>query len=101
MVRAFLAKGGIIDPAHSRGEPDPALLVEHAIVVVGALAPDFLVVPIGRGLRRLRGGRGMERRPERFRSVWIRDGHLEERHLVRLWIEDRQIVAGVLGRTVK
>src|SRR5262245_65470858 len=93
MVRALLAEYWIIEPAHGRGKPDPAILVEHAVVVVGALAPDFLVAPIGRGLRRLRHSRGMEERAERFGCVRARGRHLGGRPLVRLRIEDRHIVA--------
>ena len=63
----FLQKAGLFDAAHGRRKPHPALLVEHAIVVVGPLAPDLLLAPVGRGRRRLRGGGGMERRSERFR----------------------------------
>ena len=101
MVRILLAEGWVLDSAHGRGEPHPAGLVEHAVVVVGALTPDLLVSPIGRGLVRLRCGGGMERRPERFRRIRIRDRHFEERRLVRLRVEDRHVVARVLGRPVE
>src|SRR5262249_13293770 len=39
MVRTLLAECWIIDPAHGRGKPHPAALVEHAVVIVGALVP--------------------------------------------------------------
>jgi hypothetical protein len=101
MVGALLAEGRIVDAAHRGREPDAALLVEHAVVVVGALAPDLLLAPVGRGRGRLGCGRGMEGRPERFGCVWVRDRHLEECHLVRLRIEDRHLVARVLGRAIE
>ena len=39
--------------------------------------------------------------PERFRHVRILHRHLEERHLVRLRIEDRHVVGRVFGRAVE
>ena len=101
MIRALLAEGRVLGAAHRRREPHPALPVEHAVVVVSALAPDLLVAPIGRGRRRRRRGREMERRSERFRRVRIETGHLKERHLVRLRVEDRNVVARVFGRAVE
>src|SRR5262245_51266773 len=101
MLRALLAKGWIISPSHRRRKPHAALLVEHAIVIVGTLAPDFLIAPVGRGRRRFRHRGAMKGRSKRLRCVRIGDRHLEERHLVRLRVEDRNIVARIFGRTVE
>ena len=99
MVRALLAEGRIVHAAHGRGEPDPALLVEHRVVVVGAGVPELLVAPIGRRLQRLDAG-GMAG-PERFRHFGILHRHLEERHLVGLRIEDRHVVGRIFRRAVE
>src|SRR3989442_13680153 len=101
MIRALLAEGWILDAANSGGKPHAALLVEHAVVVVGPLTPDFLVAPVGRGLHRLCGGGGVEGWSKRFGSVRIRDWHLEKRHRVRLGIEDRHVVARVFIRAIE
>ena len=73
MVRALPAEGRILDTAHCRGKPHPALPVEHAIVVVGPLLPDLLLSPVGRGRKRLGSRSGVERGAERFGRVRIRD----------------------------
>ena len=46
----------VLGSSIGRGKRDAALLVEHAVLVVGPLAPDLLVAPVGRGLHRLGGG---------------------------------------------
>src|SRR5262252_6831695 len=70
-------------------------------MIVGALAPNFLVPPVGRGHRRFRNRTSMERRSEGFGSICICNRHLEERYLVCLRIEDRYIVARIFGRAVE
>ena len=99
MVGALLAPGRVVHAAHRCGDPHPALLVEHGVVVVGAGVPELLVAPVGRRLQRLDAG-GVSR-PERLRHARIRDRHLEERHLAGLRIQDRHVVGCVFGRAVK
>src|SRR5262249_23366679 len=53
MVRTLLAKGRIVRAAYRCSQPDPALGVEHRIVIIGLGAPDLFVAPIGGGLHRL------------------------------------------------
>ena len=101
MVRPLPAVSRIFDAAHRRRQPHAALLVEHAVVIVGPLAPDLLFTPIGRGADRIEHGRAMERRAERLRRIGIGDRHLGERHLVRLRIEDRHVVGRVFVRAVQ
>ena len=99
MLRALLAPGRIVHAAHGRGEPHPALVVEHGVVLVGLGVPQHLVAPVGRRLRRL--DRAGVARSERHRHVGIGHRHLEVRHLVRLRIEDRHVVGRILGRAVE
>jgi hypothetical protein len=47
VVRSRLAKGWVIPPAHRRGEPDAAFVVEHRVVIVGSGVPKLLVAVIG------------------------------------------------------
>ena len=96
MIGALLARSRVVHAAHVGGEPDPALVVPHAVMVVGLGVPDLLVAPIGRGLQRL-GGRGVSG-SERFRRVGIAHRRLEVRNLVGLGIEDRIVVGRVFGR---
>src|SRR5437773_7307647 len=67
MIRTLPAVSGIFDAAHHRRQPHAALLVEHAVVIVGPLAPDLLFAPIGGGADRIEHSRAMERRAERLR----------------------------------
>ena len=99
MIRALLAEGGVVVTAHIGRKPHPALPVEHAVVVVSLLRPDLLHSPVRRGRQRLVERRGVERRPERLGHAVIQDRHLEERNLMRLRVEDRDVVARVFGRT--
>ena len=50
MIRARLAEGGIIWPAHARRVPHAAEMIEHRIVGVGLTVPDALIAPIHRRL---------------------------------------------------
>ncbi len=59
VIRAFFAKGRIFNAAHRRREPHPALAVEHTVVIVRPLAPDFLLTPVGRSVNRFERGIGM------------------------------------------
>ena len=78
MIRSLPAISRIFDAAHRRRQPHTALLVEHAVVIVGPLAPDLLFAPIGGGADRIEHGRAMERRAERLRRIGIGDRHLGE-----------------------
>src|ERR1035437_3479179 len=82
MIRAFLAKGRVIHPAHGGREPYPTLLVEHGVVIIRPSIPKFLFTPVSRSLQWLDAG-GMTG-PERFRHLGIRHRHLAEPDLVRL-----------------
>src|SRR3954452_20946245 len=73
MVRALFAEIRIFNAAHRRREPHPALAVEHAVVIVGALAPDFPLAPVGRSADRIDGGIGVQRRSKRFRRIRVGD----------------------------
>src|SRR4029077_11215749 len=48
----LLAPVRVVHPAHGRRQPDPALLVEHWVVVVSARVPKNLASPIRRICRR-------------------------------------------------
>src|SRR5688572_3026426 len=75
MVRPFAAVSRIFDAAHRRRQPHAALLVQHAVVIVGPLAPDLLFTPIGRGADRIEESRAMEWRAERLWRIGIGDRH--------------------------
>ena len=75
MVGALLAEVRVVRAAHGGREPDPPLLVEHAVVVVGLGVPDLLLAPVGRRRQRLVAG-GVSG-PERLRRVGITHRHLE------------------------
>src|SRR3982750_4082640 len=77
MVRGLFAERRIIDAAHRSCEPDPALAVEHAVVIVGSLAPDFLVAPVRGSADGFGHGIGVQRRSERFRHIRIATGHFK------------------------
>src|SRR5215204_5789582 len=62
MVGAFAAVSRIFDAARGRRQPDAALLVEHAVVSGGPLAPDLLFAPLGRGADRMEERRAVKRR---------------------------------------
>ena len=47
VIGPLLAKVRVVHIAHRGREPDSPLLVEHAIMVVGAGVPDLLVAPVG------------------------------------------------------
>src|SRR5215468_5793873 len=52
VLRALLAPVRVIHAAHSRRQPDTALLVEHRVVIVGARVPQNFATPIRRIRRR-------------------------------------------------
>ena len=95
---SFLAEVRIVDAAHRRRQPQPALLVEHRIVIVRSAIPDLLLAPIGRRRQRLHRRRGMQWRSKHFRHCRILHRQLEVRNLVRLRVEDRNIVSRVFRR---
>ena len=99
MLRALLAPGRIVHAAHGRGEPHPALVVEHGVVLVGLGVPQHLRRPSRPKARRL--DRAGVARSKRDRHVRIGDRHLEVRHLVRLRIEDRHVVGRIFRRAVE
>ena len=99
VIGALLAERRIVHAAHGGRQPDPALLVEHRVMVVGARIPEFLLAPIGRRHQRLDAG-GVSR-TQRFRHLGIGNRHLEERDLVGLRVKDRHVVGGIFRRAVK
>ena len=99
MVRTFLAERRVIHAAHGGGEPEPALLVEHGVVVVGARVPQFFARP-NRPTAPSASRAGMSG-TQRFRHLGSAHRHLEERHFVRLRIEDRHVVGGIFRRAVQ
>ena len=96
----FLQKAGLSMPRTVAASQTPALLVEHGVVVVGPLSQSVLLAPIGGRRHRLDGAR-RDRGPSDSGMSASRDRHLEERHLVRLRIEDRHVVGRVFRRAVQ
>ena len=93
MVRSRLAKGGIVEPAHRRGQPHSAFFVYHRVVVVDARVPNLPVAPIGRRHDRLLG-----RRVPLAQGRWhfgIAHRRMEVRDRVRRRVEDRQLISGI------
>src|SRR5215510_2440231 len=71
MIRSFLAEVGIVRPANIRRKPQPSVLVEHRIVIVGTRIPDCLIAPVRRWSIRLRHGTEMNWWPQRRGHVGI------------------------------
>ncbi len=91
MIRTFPAEGRIRRPPHARGEPDPALLVEHRIVRARLAVPDRLRSPI-RGRR--------HRVVLRRRRLRIADRHSHFARRMPHRIQDRHEIRALLGRSV-
>src|SRR4051812_50078276 len=96
MVGPFPAVSRIFDATHRRRQPHAALLVEHAVVIVGPLAPDLLFAPIGRGADRIEERRAMEWRGGRLRRIWVGERAFLERHPVGLLIKGWPVCGSVL-----
>ncbi len=96
MVGTLAAERRILGAAHRRGEPQPAFLVDHRIVVVDPGVPDLLVTPIRRRPKRLLHRRVA--RPERFGHLRVAHGRMEVGDLVGLGVEDRNDVGRVFRR---
>ena len=56
MIRTLLAVIRIVGPSYGCGQPGPALLIEHRIMVVDPRIPDVLVTPVCGGLQRRETG---------------------------------------------
>ena len=95
MIGALLAERRVLGAAHRRGEPDPALLVDHRVVVVDLGVPDLLVAPVGRRRQRLER-RGVAR-SERERHVRIAHRRVEFGDAVLHRIENGNDVGAYSG----
>ena len=91
MIRPFSAEGRVRRPAHARGEPDPALLVEHRVVRARLAVPDRLRSPIRRRRHRVAPCR------RRFR---IADRHFYFARRMPHRVQDRNEIRALLGRPV-
>src|SRR5215218_9619946 len=97
MLGALLAERRVLWLPECSGQPDPALLVEHGVVIVGLGVPDLLLTPIGGWPQRLCAG-GVAR-PERLWRARIANRGFEVADLVCLGVEDREIVSRIFRRS--
>ena len=98
IVRALAAEGRRAGRVIGARHPDPALGVEHVVVIVEFGVPDLLHAPIGRGRERLLDCRMA--RAERLRHVRP-FGRRDVGDLRRLRIEHRQMIGRVFRRAVE
>src|ERR1700722_20641534 len=76
LIRSGLAEIRIFSRTDSRGEPNPAMGVEHWVVNIGLAVPDGLLSPIGRGRQdRIIGGIGSFRVAHRKFDLALRIFH--------------------------
>ena len=91
MIRPFSAEGRVRRPAHARGEPDPALLVEHRVVRARLAVPDRRRPPVRRRRHRV---------VLRRRRLRIADRHFYFARRMLHRVEDRNEIRALLGRPV-
>ena len=96
----FLQKAGLSGRGTRRRQPDPALAVEHRVVIVDPGVPELLLAPIGRRRHRL-DRRAAWPGPSDSGMFGSRTGTLKYVDLVGLRIEDRHVVGRVFGRAVQ
>ena len=99
VIGALLAERRVVGPAYGGGEPEPAGLVEHRVVVVDPRVPDGLRAPVGGRLHR--GERRGVAWTEAQRHVGIPHRRPVGRRRILDRIQNRQRVRAVLGRPVE
>src|SRR5262245_324938 len=98
-VVPIVAVGGLFLLVTERGRhPDPALLVEHRVVVVEVGFPDLLVAPVGRRAEWLFHGRMAG--TEILVHVRVADRRLVQGRSVGLRIDDRHVAHAVFGLAI-